>query len=297
MAERQKVVLLTGGSDGLGLLAARKFLNIGWRVIITGRQKEKTENAVLEAKRVTGKEDISYILLDLANLESIRNAVDQFLALNLPLDVLFNNAGYVPTEKHLDPTGTFELSIFSNFVGPFYLTELLLDKIRNTPNSRILIVSSELHDPAVRSPGGRPSILDFDELNGKTFDPMYSYKISKLANIYHTYILASQLVGVTVNCLTPGFVPVTSLSRAQSGFVRFFMKTVINLFPFARSIEVATDEYIQYATSEELRDVTGAYFVYGKKGESSAASHDTEQGKRLWNLACEVTGLRNRIIE
>eukprot|EP01112_Ceratiomyxa_fruticulosa_P023533 TRINITY_DN902_c0_g1_i1.p1 TRINITY_DN902_c0_g1~~TRINITY_DN902_c0_g1_i1.p1 ORF type:complete len:300 (+),score=58.76 TRINITY_DN902_c0_g1_i1:160-1059(+) len=298
MAERQKVILLTGGSDGLGYVAATKFLKLGWRVIITGRQREKNESAVENAKKVAGKEDISHIILDLSNLESIRNAANEFLSLNLPLDVLLNNAGCIASEKKVDPTGTFEMSIFSNFVGPFYFTELLLEKIKSTPNSRILIVTSELHNPAISGPGGRPAILDFDELNGRNFDAFYSYKISKLANIYHTYILAEQLKGqgVTVNCFTPGFVPATSLVRGFNVLVRFASKYILRFLSHARDIETATNEYVYYASSYDLKDVTGGYFAQGQKSESSPASHDVEQGKRLWNLACEVTGLRDRIL-
>jgi len=292
----QKVALITGGSDGLGKLAALKYLRAGWRVIITGRSVDKLAAAVAEAKKESPEYAISSIIMDLGSLDSIRAAAEQFIALNLPLNLLINNAGGILPSRQVDPSGIFEMTIFTNFVGPFYLTELLTPKLVSTTESRVLIVSSSTHNPEKGGPG-KPAHLDLENLDGhKEWDDFFFYKVSKLCNIYHTYLLAPQLqkLGVTVNCFCPGFVPNTSLVRNASFLFRTLMKRVLPLMPSTTTADTSTNFYLYYGTSEELVGVTGSHFSNGKIEPSSAESHDLEKGKVVWNLACDVTGLKER---
>ncbi|RUP47606.1 hypothetical protein BC936DRAFT_145540 [Jimgerdemannia flammicorona] len=296
LSPSKKVVLITGATDGLGLEAAKKYLKAGFIVVITGRNKQKTQKAVKNIKVSTGDTDdeLRYILLDLASLTSVRRAVQDFLTLSLPLHVLVNNAGTTTkTREFTEDTQLVEKTLAVNFVGPLLLTELLLPKLRESAPSRILNVTSSLHEPNPKIPG-IPTNFDLDNLDGsKQWEFMYAYKNSKLAVIWHTYLLSERLKGsgVAVNCFCPGFVPGTNLNRDAPFLTRFVVKNFMGKLKSAVTIEKATDDYLLYGSNTELEGVTGKYFRDGKESSSSADSYNLEKGKKVWNVACDIAGL------
>lgn len=284
----QKTILLTGGSDGLGRAGAKEYLAHGWRVVITGRTREKLEKVIAELKRETEKATISYIVMDLSSIISIRAAAAEFLALHLPLDVLFLNAASMSSRRSVDKSGKWESTLFCAFVGHVCLADLLQEKVRSTPGSRVLITSSDLHNPANKY-SGKPHI-DFDNLDGKKkWDSTHFYSNAKLANILHARAIAREWGGVPVYTLEPGFVPTTSLSREHNWFVRWILRSVLTKMVQATSVEQAGSDYYYYGTSEEvLKHPPAQYLKHRKAEDISEEAHNDAKGKRLMDLARET---------
>ncbi|KAL1917005.1 uncharacterized protein VTP21DRAFT_5203 [Calcarisporiella thermophila] len=299
-SDNKKVVLITGGTDGIGFEAAKCYLHAGFVVVITGRDQVKLEGALDSLHALTQeKESVQGLTLDLSSFESIRTAVATFQELHLPLHVLINNASMICTEREFtSDTRIFEKTCATNFVGTFYLTHQLLPLLKTT-KGRILTITSMLHDPNRRLPKDASPIYLFDPENldgNKAYSWRTFYGLSKLLQLYHIYVLSSRLAethsGVTCNAVSPGFVPATNLNRFSWWPLRWAMR---NLFPWlisvARSAEVAGEEYLYYGTSEAIEGVSGKYFQYKEVVDSSEESYDMEKAKAAWNLACEATGI------
>jgi NAD(P)-dependent dehydrogenase (short-subunit alcohol dehydrogenase family) len=293
IAMTSKTILITGSTDGLGKATVEKLLKEGHTVVMTGRDPKKTASTVswLESQGVN-TEKLHKISLDLNSLESIRNAVEEFNALNLPLDVLINNAGVYLGKRQFSPdTNRVEKTIFVNFVGTLYFTLLLEPKLHE--GSRVWFVTSSLHDPEVRGGGGKIIELELDNLDGsKEWDGSAFYRISKLAIMYATYLLAERLnsKNVLVGAFCPGFVPTTALNRESNVAVRFLMKRLLAGASFTTSEDQSSSDYVYYATSEDITE-TGKYFRDRKQANSSKASYDLKKGKQVWNVACDICKL------
>ena len=150
------------------------------------------------------------MVFDLASIASIKAGAAAILARCDRIDVLVNNAGVVLSDRRETVDG-FEATFGVNHLGPFVLTELLLDRIKDSAPARIVNVASTAHKGAGKG-------LDFDDLQSTgRYSGMQVYSKSKLANIYFTTELARRLegTGVTVNCLHPGTVATGIRSRRR----------------------------------------------------------------------------------
>ncbi|KAI7867846.1 hypothetical protein BDF14DRAFT_1799695 [Spinellus fusiger] len=297
-----KTILITGGTTGLGLAAAKKLLEDGHNVVITGRNTSKLEAAktnILQLLGTSAIERLYTIVLDLEQLQSVRDAVNEFKALKLPLNVLINNAGMIfPELEYIEDSRRVEKTVFVNSIAPLYLTYLLVPLFDQATEGRILFITSLLHDP--RNPGRKkdqassiPESIDLNDLDGHgCWDSMLFYKISKLCNVWITYILSQHLKHpLTVNAICPGFVPTTGLSRNSSFLLRMIMRYVISQMSFATTEQESAEDYLYYATSPDLNNMTGAYFKKRKAIESSVDSMDLAKGTQFWNLACDMCNI------
>ncbi|KAI9016349.1 hypothetical protein CLU79DRAFT_837640 [Phycomyces nitens] len=296
-----KVILITGGTSGLGLAAARECLIKSHTVVITGRNEtslKKASKQILKDLNLADK--LHCIVLDLNNLQSVREAVDQFKALGLPLNVLINNAGHTTPKLEFSPDcERVEKTIFVNSIAPLYFTHLLFPLFDQTSQGRILWISSSLHDPKVA--GGRvsplsamPETVDFDNLDGHiVWDSMLFYKLSKLGNIWISNILNEQLEKDNISSivLCPGFVPTTGLSRNSPWILQMGLRYVLSLMSFTTSEAQAASDYEYYATTPGLETVAGKILKKRELAESSKESIDLTKARRFWNLACEITGI------
>ncbi|KAL0073963.1 hypothetical protein J3Q64DRAFT_1428935 [Phycomyces blakesleeanus] len=300
-----KVILITGGTSGLGLAAARECLTKGHTVVITGRNEaslKKASKQILKNLDLTNK--LYTILLDLNNLQSVREAAEQFKALKLPLNVLINNAGLTtPTLEFSSDCERVEKTIFVNAISPLYFTHLLFPLFDKTSRGRIIWISSSLHDPKIS--GGRvsalsamPETVDFDNLDGHiVWDSMLFYKLSKLGNVWISNILNEQLLlsednnNVSTIAICPGFVPTTALSRNSPWILQMGLRYVLSLMSFTTSEAQAAADYEYYATTPDLEAVSGKFLKKRELSEGSEESKDLTKAKRFWDLACEITGI------
>jgi NAD(P)-dependent dehydrogenase (short-subunit alcohol dehydrogenase family) len=277
---QEKTAIVTGATNGIGLVTARELAKLGITVVIISRSKEKCESTVTQIKKETGNPNIEYIASDLSVVASVRQAAQEFLKRHKRLDILVNNAGAIFFQRVLSQDG-YEMTFTLNHLSYFHLTGLLLDTLKSSAPSRIINVSSDAHQ------GGK---IDFDDLMlEKNYSGFGAYSASKLANVLFTYQLADNLSGtrVTANALHPGFVS-TGFAKNNGGIFRLGMG-ITGLF--ARRPEKGAETSIFLATSPEVEGVTGKYFSDSKEINSSALSYDKLTQNRLWEKSLELTSI------
>ena len=201
-----KMVIITGANTGIGKETAIDLAKRNARVILACRSQEKGKKAEVDVRRESGNNDVHFRQLDLSSFTSIRKFAKEVLEEESCVDILINNAavGVCPYMKTEDG---FETQFGVNHLGHFLLTNLLLDKIKQAPEGRIVNVSSIAH--TLCGP------LDLDTINSEEkYSSFGAYNKSKLANVLFTKQLAKRLEGtnVTTNCLHPGGVD-TELQR------------------------------------------------------------------------------------
>jgi NAD(P)-dependent dehydrogenase (short-subunit alcohol dehydrogenase family) len=286
-----KTALLTGGNRGLGKAAVKKLAERGLAVTFTSRDLKKGEAVAAEIRAQVPGAKVDCLALDVLDRGSVRALAEAMAARTEPLDVLVNNAGLLVSAKEpaRTPEGV-EVTFATNVLGPFYLTKLLLPCLERSTSARIVNVASRMHLPGGWGPGVK---FDFDDLGPqKHYEPTVAYKNSKLAMMWFTYELARRLPPrkITANAVCPGFVPATAAEDTH-GAMRFLMRTVMPLMPFAHTIDEATDTFAMACTEPALERTSGKFFGESKPIESSPESHDEAKAKRLWDLCDELLGI------
>jgi NAD(P)-dependent dehydrogenase (short-subunit alcohol dehydrogenase family) len=275
-----EVVLITGGTSGIGRAAATALAAMGAEVVVTGRSRERGESAVEEIRDTSGNERVSLILADFAVQAEVRGLAEEFRERYDRLDVLVNNAGIVQSKRIETPDG-LELTLAVNHLAPFLLTNLLLDLLKESAPSRIVTVSSEAR---------RGAQIDFEDLQSeRRYRPFKVYGMTKLANILFTYELAERLegTGVVANCLHPGGVN-TNFGNNNRSFGTLLFRA---FKPFMRTPEQGADTVVYLAVSPEAGKMTGRYLTDRKVISSYEEFHDEVTRKRLWEVSEELTNL------
>ena len=281
-----KTCLVTGATSGVGKAAAQALADKGATVVIVGRDAVKTARVVDEIKATTGNNAITSLLADLSIQADIHRLATEFQDTHDRLDVLINNAGGIFLERQLSADG-IEMTFALNHLNYFLLTNLLLDMLKASAPARVINVASDAH---------RFGPLDFDDLQSeRSYSAFGVYGRSKLANILFTVELARRLAGsgVTANALHPGFVNSGFGKNNRDGFWRgLFVKLYDWIGPLiARSPEKAAETVVYLATSPDVADVTGQYFVDCKPKTLDAAATDRATAARLWEVSAELVDL------
>ena len=274
-SNQNKVILVTGATDGLGKLVARDLASEGATVFLHGRSEERAEAAVREIRDETGNNKLRYYLADLSSLDEVRKLADEIRSNHDRLDVLINNAGIGAGKQGEMRRETsrdgYELRFAVNYLAPFLLTELLLPLLKDSSSSRIVNVASTGQSP-----------IDFDDpMLERGYDGMRAYSQSKLAQIMFTFSLAERLegTGVTVNALHPASLMDTKMVSEWFGY------TMSTVRQGAEAVE-------RLATSPELEGVTGRYFDGQRETRADAQAYDPETRKKLWDLSVDLAGLK-----
>lgn len=278
---KNKTCLITGATSGIGKATALELAKMGATVIINGRDEERGEQTTAEIRRTSGNDHVDLLIADLSSFNDIRRLAKDFKEKYPKLDVLINNAAVFYSYHEYSPDG-IEMQFAVNHLGHFLLTNLLLETLQKTPGARIINVSSNAHF------GG---IINFADINSeKRYFGWKVYCRSKLANVLFTYELAARLHPklVTVNALHPG----TVRTRFADKHVSLLYRIAWNLQkPFMLSVDEGAQTSIYLASSDEVAEVSGQYFVNCKPIASSGLSHDVELAKKLWNVSAELVGL------
>ena len=274
-----KTFIVTGANTGIGKVTAKELARQGAHVILACRNQAKTEDVIAEIKRDTGNDKVEYIALDLGDLESVRACAKALLARDIPIHGLINNAG-LGGQRGTTKDG-FEIQFGTNHLGHYLLTRLLLDKIKQSGNARIVNVASKAHYQA--------KAIDWEAVRKptRTVSAMREYSVSKLSNVLFTKELARRLEGtnVTTYAVHPGVVA-TDVWRRVPAPVRWVIKK------FMISPEEGAQASLRCATAPELANETGRYYdVGGKETRPSKLGQDDELAKQLWTKSAEWTGL------
>ncbi len=273
-----KVCLITGSSSGIGKVTARELARMGATVVMLCRNRAKGEAAQAEIKQASGNAQVDLIVADLSELSEVRRAASEFKQHYRRLHVLINNAGVINAERKVTPDG-LEATFSTNYLAPFLLTELLLDVLKASAPARIVNVSSAGH---------ASGIIDFADLQGtQRYSFMKAYSQSKLAQLYFTYELASQLegTGVTVNALHPGLVS-SNFNSGTKGIAHVIAEVIY--FFVGVNVEKGARTTLYLANSPEVEGVSGKYFSDCKETPSSKLSYDVAVRQRLWNVSQEL---------
>ncbi|XP_017132911.1 retinol dehydrogenase 13-like [Drosophila elegans] len=283
--ETGKVFIVTGANTGIGKETALEFARRGGTVYMACRDMNRCETARQDIIRETNNPNIFGRQLDLSSQESIRKFAAEFKQEQDKLHVLVNNAGVMRGPKMLTKDGV-EMQLGVNHIGHFLLTNLLLDVLKKSAPSRIVVLSSIAHTL------GAINVADLN--SEKSYDEGRAYNQSKLATVLFTRELAKRLEGsgVTVNALHPGLVD-TGLARNWAFFQTIFGKYLIQplFWPFLKTPKSGAQTSIYAALDPELEKVTGLYFSDCKPKDVAPAALDDAMGKFLWTESEKFTGL------
>ncbi|KAL9262027.1 Short-chain dehydrogenase TIC 32 B, chloroplastic-like protein [Drosera capensis] len=276
--------IVTGGASGVGLETSRVLALRGAQVIIGARNVK----AAVDAKELILQENrsarVDVVPLDLASIQSVREFADSFNALSLPLNILINNAGvmFCPYQLSKDE---IELQFATNHLGHFLLTNLLLEKMKDTANAtgvegRIVNLSSVAHTHTYK--GG----IRFDSINDKTtYSDKKAYGQSKLANILHANELSRRLkeegVNISANSVHPGLI-MTPLYRHSLN--TFKMVRCLTSF-FWKNVPQGAATTCYVALHPSLKGVTGKYFADCNGVETSSHAKNEALAKELWDFS------------
>ena len=272
-----KVVLITGANTGIGLVTARELCQRGAQVFIACRSAATGEAALATIRAAVPGAQVTLLSLDLGEFASVRSCAEKFLAFNLPLHVLINNAG-LAGGKGLTKSG-FELAFGTNHLGHFLLTHLLLDCVKATAAkdgaARIVTVASRAHYRVKPVAGG----IDWVALQqpSKTLTGFAEYGVSKLANVLFSAELSRRLAGtgVTTYALHPGVVA-SDVWRA----VPWPFQSLIKLRMI--TVEEGALTSLFCATSAQVATESGLYYDKCQSRTPSILGQDFALAQMLW---------------
>ncbi len=267
------MILVTGGTDGIGLATCRNLFISGHRILLHGRNEKKANLAIEKILGVSGSKSgssssqIFPVWGDLSEMSQVVELAHQVQAKAPDLSVLINNAGVYMKDRVLTKDG-FEMTFAVNQLAVHLLTHHLLPTLKTQRHSRVVTLSSVAHTRGH---------VDFDNLNSeKHFDGYDAYSASKLMNVLFTRCLAAlnKGTGLTANCLHPGVID-TKLLRA--GF---------NIQGEVPEAGCLTSVYL--ATSPEVESVTGKYFVNCQETIASRLGQDDKLAVQCWTKLEEI---------
>jgi NAD(P)-dependent dehydrogenase (short-subunit alcohol dehydrogenase family) len=270
-----KVCIVTGANAGLGKAIAAGLAQMGAAVVLACRDRARGEAARDAIRATTGNESVELMLVDLASQQSIRAMTDDFKQRYHRLNLLVNNAAIFTTRRALTPDG-LEMMFATNHLGPFLLTNLLLDMLRAGAASRVVNVTA----PST-------SRLYFDDLQGEgVFRTVDAFGASKMCNLLFTYELARRLdrSGVTANAVHPGLVKSNLMHEAPAA-IRWMFQL------FSAAPERAARGPLYVASSRDLAGVTGKFFKRKRSIDSNAYSNNQQVQRQLWDASAELVKL------
>lgn len=297
-----KTVIITGANSGIGKETAKDLAGRGARIIMACRNLE-TANAVKgegdlkqsiilytkwhslyldEIIKETNNNKVLVKKLDLGSQKSVREFAADIVKTEPKIDVLIHNAGMALAFRGQTSEDGVELTMATNHYGPFLLTHLLIDVLKKSTPSRIVIVASELY---------RLASVNLNKLNPVgTFPAAYLYYVSKFANIYFARELAKRLEGtnVTVNFLHPGMID-SGIWRNIPFPLNLPMMAITK--GFFKTTKAGAQTTIYLATSDEVANVSGKYFMDCKEATLNAAALDEEKGRQLWEESLKIVKL------
>jgi len=276
-----KRVVLTGGTNGIGLAAAIELARRGAELTLVARNQGRAAEAVRRISSVSTAGAPDVLLADLASQSSIRQLAGELLTRYPRIQVLVNNAGAIYSRRRMSSDG-IELTWAVNHLAPFLLTTLLLERLKASRPARIVTTSSGAHE------GAR---IPFEDLNAERSwggAGFTRYGETKLANILFTAELARRLqgTGVTANAFHPGFVA-TGFNRNNGVLMRLGMAISR---PFARSPQKGAESLVWLVDAEDASQLNGAYVFDRRSVAPSPAAQDVEAARRLWQISEEQTG-------
>jgi len=279
---KDKIVLITGGSSGIGKATAIALAKQGATILFVSRHEQRGQQALQDIKTHSQSSAVYFFCYDLSIMANVRRLAKEIKSKYDRIDVLINNAGILPGKHTLTPEG-LELCWATNYLAGFLITQLLMDLLLQSANGRIINVSSEAH---------RLGQLDLDKAaSPENYASFTAYCDSKFANILFTYELSRrlELTNLTVNCLHPGVIA-SNFGSTAFGMLKWLFRLGR---PFMKSAKQGALTVVYLAASAEVAGVTGKYFKNRKAVKSGKQTYSTHLARQLWKLSEEQTGLES----
>ncbi|MDA7734126.1 SDR family NAD(P)-dependent oxidoreductase [Candidatus Pelagibacter sp.] len=263
----KKNIIITGGTDGVGLALAKRLIEDEYKVFIIGKNETKGNNAV---KNINSNK-VEFFQCDLSEKQELINLAKKLMNLN-KIDCLVNNAGAIFEKREVNNLGV-EKTFALNHLSYFHLSMLLINKLEESDRPKIINVSSFAH---------KRYNLNLNDLeNKKNYNSMKAYCQSKLLNIFFTYAFNQKIKSkITCNCLCPGLVN-SNLRKNNSSLSRLGINILKNLF--AISSNEASKVPYHLITSQKIENVSGKYFIKFKQAISSDYSKNKLIASKVWN--------------
>ncbi len=273
-----KVVLITGGTGGIGKATAIGLAAIGARVGITGRDLARAEQAAADIRSASENPAVDAFAADMTSQAEVRRLAAAVLDAYPRLHVLVNNVGGFWAHRHPTADG-LERTFALNHLAPFLLTNLLLDRLKASAPARVVTVSSGAQSM------GR---IDFNDLQGAlNYSGQRAYNQSKLANIMFTNELARRLdgAGVTATSVHPGVVRTNFGAEDQAWFFTIISRVVR---PLLKTPAQGAQTPIYLASSPDMDGISGQFFVNRKPKTANKVAYDTDMTARLWRVSTDL---------
>ena len=274
-----KTVVITGGTSGIGEVAAEALAQIGARIILVARSKSRAEATLARLRRSGPGAAHSVYFADLTRLAEMKRVAAEIANREPRIDVLINNAGALFGTRRLTEDG-LEYTFALNHMSYFVVTEGLRERLLASGAVRIINTASAAHEGAT---------LDFDDLQSAKGFGAVAYGRSKLCNILFTRELARRLhgTGATVNCLHPGFVA-TRFADKSGGLISH-LAWLAKFFAISPAEGAQTIIYL--ASSPEVANVAGTYFYKCRPSNPSAPALDDRAALALWQRSAALAGM------
>ncbi len=266
---------MTGATGGIGKPTAICLAKLGAQVVLVARDQKKGEATLDEVSASSGRKGSELMLCDLSDMGSIRDFVGEFVRSHGHLDVLVNTAAVFTKDRIVTREG-FELMFATNYLGPFLLTNLLLNSLQAGSPSRIITLSA----PSTTK-------LDLADLQGeKHFSALHAFGATKTADLLFTYKLAARLkgTGISSNALFPGVMR-TDLMRNAPLPARLITRLM------GRDPKRAAERVCSLSSSKDLEGKTGVFFKRKEEGQSSDYSRNPYVQSKLWELSSKLVQL------
>lgn len=280
-----KTIIITGANTGLGKFTAMELAKRGGRLILGCRDRVKGEAVARIIRKKTGNQNVFASRLDLANLSSIKEFVQEFNEKEQKLHVLINNAAYLGPKAATDDG--YERAFGVNHLGHFYLTLLLMDKLKKCAPSRVVHVCSDAYTIGK---------LDFSDLAMlKGYEPYRAYARSKLAQVIfnmecHRHFITGCVLSFAVH---PG-ATCTDLLRNYPGMYGNLLRGIARVL--FKSPDEGCQTIVYAAVADGLRDFSGKMFANCKAIKLNDNARDKNTGMKLWNTSLHLTGLERDFV-
>ena len=278
---RGKTVVITGGTSGIGEVAAVALAQMGARIVLVARDKVRADTTLARLRDGGPGVAHSVHVADLLRLAEMKRVAAQIAEQESRIDVLINNAGALFATHQLTEDG-LEYTFALNHMAYFVVTEGLRERLSASGPARIINTASAAH---------RGATLDFDDLqSAKRFRDIKAYGRSKLCNILFTRELARRLHGtdVTANCMHPGFVATRFGDKSGA-----LMSRVIWLAKFfAISPAKGAQTIVYLASSPDVAKTTGLYFYESVPAIPSPSAQDDRSALLLWQRSAALAGIK-----
>ena len=286
---KHKVIIVTGANSGIGKTAAVQLAKCGATVVMACRSMERGAQALAEVQQAADNPQVNLMQVDMSSQGSIRQFTREFLERYGELHVLIHNAAnfdHTQKERVLTLEGV-ETVFATNHLGPFLMTHLLLNVLKDSAPSRVITVASKglLTYPFLD--------IEFENLNGeRKFNLQHAYYHSKQAQVMFTFDLAERLrAGVSVHCVRVGNVAIPD--ERLKHLPKWLLKTYELKRKFSMTPEKMAETYVWLAADPGAGQQTGGYWdAPGVAVKANKNAYNKETQKALWDISAEMTGVR-----